>query len=85
MSTPTIEITKDAVEQYIRAHPGATQRDIAEALPNNNPVYGSHKFVAHAVSSLRAEGKLPDVERCSACQGALTRGRRNLPLVLIGP
>lgn len=76
------EITKDAVEQYLREHPGSTQREIAAAFPTGDAVYGSHKFVANHVYALRREKKLPDVERCCACGGAFTRGRRNLKLFL---
>lgn len=75
-------ITPKIVEDFIRHHPGCTQRDIARALPTGSKIYGSHKFVASAVGVLRAEGKLPDVDRCPVCGRAKTRGRKNLKLFL---
>jgi len=79
-----MRITKDMVESFIRYHPGCTQRDIARAFPTGNKIYGSHKFVASHIQELRLEGKLPDVPRCETCKRAMTRGRKNLKLFLIG-
>jgi hypothetical protein len=79
-----MEITIKTVEQYIREHPGCTQKQIAAAFPNNNKLYGSHKFVASAVTELRRMGKVEDVERCDKCGRAMTRGRPNAPLYIIG-
>jgi hypothetical protein len=76
-------ITKGMVENFIRHHPGCTQKDIARAFPTGSKIYGSHKFVATRIGELREEGKLPDVERCETCKRATTRGRKNLKLYLI--
>lgn len=76
-------ITKEKVEEFLRTNPGSTQKEIAQSMPTGDAVYGAHKFVASAVVALRAEGKLPDVERCDHCSQALTRGRRNARLFLL--
>ena len=79
-----MRITKFMVETFIKHHPGCTQKDIARAFPTGNKIYGSHKFVASHIEALRQEGRLPDVPRCETCRRAITRGRKNLKLYLIG-
>lgn len=76
-------ITLEMVEKFIREHPGCTQKEIAEALPNGDKIYGAHKFVAARVAALRKAGKLADVNRCPCCSQATTRGRQNARLTLL--
>lgn len=72
----------DAILVYLHTHLGNTAIDVANAYPVESKVYGRQRAASSRVAALRKAGYIEDVERCSHCGGALTRGTRNVPLFL---
>jgi len=70
----------EKILEYIKTHPGVTMPQLAAEFPVENRLYGRQRAVSSAIAYLRAGGKIEDVERCSCCGCAKTRGKRNVPL-----
>lgn len=72
------------VLEMVQAEPGIVATEVARRLrPETDPVFGHQRPTSAAVVRLRKKGLLADVTvRCRTCDRALTRGHKNVPLVL---
>jgi hypothetical protein len=63
--------------------PGITAMGLALLRKDGERTKGYYHPVSHSVARLRRQGIIQDVgKRCEHCQRALTRGQKNVPLLL---
>lgn len=75
--------TLDDVLEFIATHTGeVTGMDVANRFPVESKEYGRQRYTSGLIARCRKLGYISDCDRCNHCNRALTRSRRNVPLVL---
>jgi hypothetical protein len=72
-----------AVLRYIAEHPGSTSIPIGQHFKfETSLTYGYQRLTSESIARLRQRGYVVDCVRCPQCGRALTRGKRNVQLIV---
>jgi hypothetical protein len=79
---PEVRPHFDDVLEYIRDADGVTGAELADIFPVESMTYGRQRYTSTLIARYRSAGFIEDCSRCETCKRALTRGLRNVPLII---